>query len=70
MVVITCVQAWHTNLHFHLQCQGKDIKLVLEGETLKLVEAKTKEVLCVQPIAKMRVWGVGRTETRYVFYYI
>ena len=44
--------------------QGEDMKLVLEGETLKLVEAKTKRVIHVQPIAKMRVWGVGRIETR------
>lgn len=46
--------------------QGADIKLVLEGEILKLVEPKTKKILHTQPIAKMRVWGVGRVETRSV----
>ena len=46
--------------------QGADIKLVLEGEILKLVELKTKKILHTQPIAKMRVWGVGRVETRSV----
>lgn len=44
--------------------EGADIKLILEGETLKLLEPKSKKVLHVQPIAKMRVWGVGRVETR------
>ena len=50
--------------------QGADIKLVLEGETLKLVEPKTKKILHTQPIAKMRVWGVGRVETRSVRNYV
>lgn len=40
--------------------QGEDLKLILEGEILKLVDPKTKHVYHVQPIAKMRVWGVGR----------
>lgn len=39
---------------------GADLKLVLEGETLKLVHPETKHVYHNQPIAKMRVWGVGR----------
>ncbi|XP_066920154.1 uncharacterized protein [Clytia hemisphaerica] len=39
---------------------GEDLKLILEGETLKLVHPETKHVYHKQPIAKMRVWGVGR----------
>eukprot|EP00794_Sanderia_malayensis_P007535 gene7535-8372_t len=44
--------------------EGKDIKLILEGESLKLVEPKSKALLLVQPIAKMRVWGVGKEDQR------
>ncbi|XP_057313063.1 uncharacterized protein LOC130654488 isoform X1 [Hydractinia symbiolongicarpus] len=44
--------------------EGADIKLILEGQTLKLVEPTSQSVLHVQPIAKMRVWGVGRVESR------
>lgn len=55
------------NLYFYISSlQGSDIKLILEGETLKLLEPKSKNILHVQPIAKMRVWGVGRVETRLV----
>ena len=46
--------------------KGKDIKLILEGESLKLVEPKSKALLVTQPIAKMRVWGVGKEEQRFV----
>jgi len=44
--------------------EGKDIKLILEGESLKLVEPKSKALLVTQPIAKMRVWGVGKEDQR------
>ena len=36
------------------------MRLMLEGEILKLVHPDTKLVIHSQPIAKMRVWGVGR----------
>lgn len=52
---------WNTS---ETWAEGSDIKLILEGETLKLLEPKSKNILHVQPIAKMRVWGVGRVETR------
>lgn len=36
------------------------MRLILEGEILKLVNPDTKHVYHSQAIAKMRVWGVGR----------
>ena len=54
----------HLKIYFLIQ--GKDIKLILEGESLKLVEPKTKTVLLVQRIVKMRVWGVGKEDQRFV----
>ncbi|XP_078369271.1 uncharacterized protein LOC144653202 isoform X2 [Oculina patagonica] len=44
--------------------EGKDIRLLLEGDTLKLVEPRTKITLLVQPVSKMRVWGVGKEDQR------
>ncbi|CAH3148912.1 unnamed protein product [Porites lobata] len=44
--------------------EGKDIRLLLEGEALKLVEPRTKVPLLVQPVSKMRVWGVGKEDQR------
>ena len=46
--------------------QGKDIRLLLEGDTLKLVEPRNKITLLVQPVSKMRVWGVGKEDHRYI----
>ena len=42
--------------------QGKDLRLLLVGDALKLVDAQTKATILVQPISKMRVWGAGRNE--------
>ncbi|XP_032226738.2 uncharacterized protein LOC5502580 isoform X2 [Nematostella vectensis] len=44
--------------------EGKDIRLLLEGDTLKLVEPRNKVTLLVQPVSKMRVWGVGKEDHR------
>ncbi|KAK3744142.1 hypothetical protein QZH41_017960 [Actinostola sp. cb2023] len=44
--------------------EGKDIRLLLEGDTLKLVEPRNKITLLVQPVSKMRVWGVGKEDHR------
>ncbi|XP_029206013.2 uncharacterized protein LOC114969842 isoform X3 [Acropora millepora] len=44
--------------------EGKDIRLLLEGDALKLVEPHTKDTLLVQPVSKMRVWGVGKEDQR------
>ncbi|XP_028405672.1 uncharacterized protein LOC114528243 [Dendronephthya gigantea] len=43
---------------------GKDLRLLLEGDNLKLVDCQTKAILLVQPISKMRVWGAGRDEQK------
>ena len=40
--------------------------MLLEGDTLKLAEPRTKATLLVQPVSKMRVWGVGKEDQRYV----
>lgn len=45
--------------------QGKDIRLLLEGDTLKLAEPRTKNTMLIQPVSKMRVWGVGKEDQRY-----
>ncbi|XP_046852153.1 amyloid beta precursor protein binding family B member 1-like isoform X2 [Xenia sp. Carnegie-2017] len=41
---------------------GKDLRLLLEKDNLKLVEVQTNKILLVQPVSKMRVWGAGREE--------
>ena len=50
----------HEKVQSSLFYQGEDLRLMLEGEILKLVHPETKHVIHSQPIAKMRVWGVGR----------
>lgn len=52
---------WHTGETWG---EGKDIRLLLEGDTLKLAEPRTKATLLVQPVSKMRVWGVGKEDQR------
>ncbi|XP_065669174.1 amyloid beta precursor protein binding family B member 2 isoform X2 [Hydra vulgaris] len=44
--------------------EAKDIEIILEDKALKLYDPKSKTVLNTQPISKMRVWGVGRSEPR------
>lgn len=44
--------------------EGKDIRLLLEGDVLKLAEPRTKATLLVQPVSKMRVWGIGKEDQR------
>lgn len=44
------------------------MRLLLEADALKLVEPRTKDTLLVQPVSKMRVWGVGKEDQRYNFF--
>ncbi|XP_036392562.1 amyloid-beta A4 precursor protein-binding family B member 1-like isoform X2 [Megalops cyprinoides] len=44
--------------------EGKDMLLVLENETLKLIDPLGQTLLHSQPIANIRVWGVGRDNGR------
>lgn len=49
-----------------LYAQGKDMYLVLENNMLNLVDPMDRSVLHSQPIASIRVWGVGRDNGRFV----
>ncbi|XP_031427682.1 amyloid-beta A4 precursor protein-binding family B member 1 isoform X2 [Clupea harengus] len=44
--------------------EGKDMLLVLENETLKLIDPMSQTLLHSQPIISIRVWGVGRDNGR------
>ncbi|KAJ8266721.1 hypothetical protein GJAV_G00133960 [Gymnothorax javanicus] len=44
--------------------EGKDMLLVLESETLKLIDPLDQNLLHSQPIVSIRVWGVGRDNGR------
>ncbi|XP_059422893.1 amyloid beta precursor protein binding family B member 1-like isoform X3 [Carassius carassius] len=44
--------------------EGKDMLLVLENETLSLMEPQGGSLLHAQPIISIRVWGVGRDDGR------
>uniref|UniRef100_A0A8C9YJK2 Amyloid beta protein binding family B member 2 n=1 Tax=Sander lucioperca TaxID=283035 RepID=A0A8C9YJK2_SANLU len=44
--------------------EGKDMYLVLENNMLNLVDPMDRSVLHSQPIASIRVWGVGRDNGR------
>ncbi|XP_028840464.1 amyloid-beta A4 precursor protein-binding family B member 1-like isoform X2 [Denticeps clupeoides] len=44
--------------------EGKDMLLVLENDTLKLIDPLGQTVLHSQPIVSIRVWGVGRDDGR------
>lgn len=44
--------------------EGKGTLLVLEDETLKLLDVEGQTLLHSQPIAAIRVWGVGRDSGR------
>ncbi|XP_059422892.1 amyloid beta precursor protein binding family B member 1-like isoform X2 [Carassius carassius] len=46
--------------------EGKDMLLVLENETLSLMEPQGGSLLHAQPIISIRVWGVGRDDGRFV----
>lgn len=47
-----------------IESQGKDMYLVLENDTLSLVDPMDRSVLHAQPIVSIRVWGVGRDNGR------
>lgn len=49
-----------------LCAQGKDMYLMLENNMLNLVDPMDRSVLHSQPIASIRVWGVGRDNGRLV----
>ncbi|KAG5837551.1 hypothetical protein ANANG_G00240550 [Anguilla anguilla] len=44
--------------------EGKDMLLVLENETLNLIDPLGQTLLHSQPIVNIRVWGVGRDNGR------
>ncbi|XP_051993351.1 amyloid beta precursor protein binding family B member 2-like isoform X2 [Xyrauchen texanus] len=44
--------------------EGKDMYLVLENNMLNLVDPMDRSILHTQPIASIRVWGVGRDNGR------
>ncbi|XP_056627234.1 amyloid beta precursor protein binding family B member 2 isoform X2 [Triplophysa dalaica] len=44
--------------------EGKDMYLILENNLLNLVDPMDRSVLHSQPIASIRVWGVGRDNGR------
>nr|XP_045017140.1 amyloid-beta A4 precursor protein-binding family B member 2 isoform X2 [Jaculus jaculus] len=44
--------------------EGKDMYLILENDTLSLVDTMDRSVLHSQPIVSIRVWGVGRDNGR------
>lgn len=46
--------------------KGKDMYLLLENNMLNLVDPMDRSVLHSQPIASIRVWGVGRDNGRSV----
>lgn len=48
-----------------IESQGKDMYLVLENDTLSLVDPMDRSVLHAQPIVSIRVWGVGRDSGRW-----
>ncbi|KPP79901.1 amyloid beta A4 precursor protein-binding family B member 2-like [Scleropages formosus] len=47
--------------------EGKDMYLILENNMLNLVDPMDRTVLHSQPIASIRVWGVGRDNGRSVW---
>ncbi|KTG44620.1 hypothetical protein cypCar_00002863 [Cyprinus carpio] len=46
------------------EAKGKDMYLILENNMLNLVDPMDRSVLHSQPIASIRVWGVGRDNGR------
>lgn len=46
--------------------QGKDMLMVLENDTMNLIDPLGQNLLHAQPIGSIRVWGVGRDNGRSV----
>lgn len=46
--------------------QGKDMLMVLENDTMNLIDPLGQTLLHAQPIGSIRVWGVGRDNGRSV----
>lgn len=46
--------------------QGKDMLMVLQNDTMNLIDPLGQTLLHSQPIASIRVWGVGRDNGRSV----
>ncbi|GCB82235.1 hypothetical protein scyTo_0022635, partial [Scyliorhinus torazame] len=44
--------------------EGKDMLLLLEDDTLNLIDPLGQSLLHTQPIVSIRVWGVGRDNGR------
>uniref|UniRef100_A0A4W5LNM6 Amyloid beta protein binding family B member 1 n=1 Tax=Hucho hucho TaxID=62062 RepID=A0A4W5LNM6_9TELE len=45
--------------------EGKDMLMVLQNDTMNLIDPLGQTLLHSQPIASIRVWGVGRDNGRY-----
>lgn len=48
-----------------LPSQGRAMLLILQSQTLKLVDPQDQSLLHAQPVASIRVWGVGRDSGRW-----
>lgn len=46
--------------------KGKDMLMVLENDTMNLIDPLGQNLLHAQPIGSIRVWGVGRDNGRSV----
>lgn len=44
--------------------EGKDMLMILENDTMNLIDPRGQTLLHTQPIASIRVWGVGRDNGR------
>ncbi|XP_043928970.1 amyloid-beta A4 precursor protein-binding family B member 1 [Protopterus annectens] len=69
VAVNNCIRqlSYHkTNLHDTVGVwgEGKDMLLILENDSLNLVEPVGQTLLHSQPIVSIRVWGVGRDNGR------
>lgn len=52
-------------LSLMLPSQGRAMLLLLQSQTLKLVDPQDQSLLHAQPVASIRVWGVGRDSGRW-----
>ena len=60
---------WSQADHFksvYVSWQGKDMVMVLENDTMNLIDSLGQTLLHTQPIGSIRVWGVGRDNGRSV----
>lgn len=59
-----------SNASIHCMCcvlsKGKDMLMILENDTMNLIDPLRQNLLHAQPIGSIRVWGVGRDNGRSV----